>query len=204
MIISNERKIAQNPDLLYASLIDLDAVAPCIPGATLGVLRPDGSREATIEVAFGPMRFGYDGTVRIVEEHPTERSAVLKAVARETSGEGNATATIEMTITTDGADSMLHIDTDLRVSGGIAQIGAGMIEEVGEELLDEFGTALAARDLSVPVAAPPAGAAPAPAAPLRGHRLVLRALRRRLRRLFRRRTADRGPDDRNRGEDRDA
>jgi hypothetical protein len=185
MIITNQLKIDQPPDLLYGSLIDLDRVAPCIPGATLGAESPDGSRAATIEVAFGPMRFQYEGTVRIAEQDAAARSAVMLADARETSGEGNASARIGMSVAPAGATSLLSIETDLRVSGGIAQIGAGMIEEVGQELLEEFGTALGARDLA---AAAAAGAAPTPpptaVAPLKGHRLVFRALMRRLRRFF--------------------
>lgn len=197
MIISNQLKIDQPPDLLYQSLIDLDDVAPCIPGATLGEEAADGSREATIEVAFGPMRFQYEGTVRIAEQTPTDRSAVLLADARETSGEGNATARIGMSVAPTGESSLLSIETDLRVSGGIAQIGAGMIEEVGQELLEEFGTALGARDLSALSSPAAAGAAtappPGPVTPLQGHRLLFRAFRRRLRRLF-----GRGARDRNR------
>lgn len=192
MLISNELELDHPPDELYSRMLDLDGVAPCIPGASLGDTLPDGARQARIEVAFGPMRFIYSGTVRIAQTDPASRKAVLEADATETSGEGAAKAQITMCVLEAGVGSIVTIETDLRVTGGIAQIGRGMIEEVGQELLDEFGQRLGerlleaprmpeAQELAGPLSTPQR---PAPA-PLKLHRLLPRVLRRWLRRRLR-------------------
>jgi hypothetical protein len=195
MIISNEVELDAAPGEVYDLLMDLDAVAPCIPGATLGATGDDGAREAEIEVAFGPMRFRYAGTVRIAETREDVREAVLEAKARETSGEGSASARIAMRVGEAPAGSLVEIETDLRVTGGVAQIGRGMIEELGQELLDEFGVTLSrqlaargARDSAATESRPAAPSTPPPpAAPFRARRVVLRAFRRWLGNLLRHR-----------------
>jgi carbon monoxide dehydrogenase subunit G len=197
MLISNEVEVTAKPDEVYHLLLNLDAVAPCIPGATLGGPTEDGAREAEIEVAFGPMRFRYAGTVRIAGTTPEAHEAVLEAMARETSGEGTASARIGMRVSAAPAGAAIEIETDLRVTGGVAQIGRGMIAELGQELLEEFGMSLS-RELVTRSAKGAEGdssaarrpaAPPPPAAPLRARRLLWRALRRWVRNLFKRRSA---------------
>lgn len=191
MLLQNELELARTADDVYATLIDLDGVAPCIPGATLGEALPDGSRAVEIAVAFGPMRFNYQGAVKIVDTDHAAHSAVLDAEARETSGEGTASAKISFNVAAEEpTSSKVAIETDLRVTGGIAQIGRGMIEELGQELLEEFGEALEQKLTASSVPATPGAAAPVPApravTPVKGHLLLLRAFRRWLRRLFHR------------------
>ena len=90
MLLSNSAFLTQDPDRVYGFLLDLDAVAPCIPGASLGPAGADGSREATVLVRLGPMRFTYSGAVTILESDPRARRAVLQVDAREASGAGTA------------------------------------------------------------------------------------------------------------------
>ena len=208
MLVHNELELAEPPDEVFQRLLDLDGVAPCIPGTSLGGELTDGAREARIEVAFGPMRFTYEGTVRIAESDPVTRHAVMQASASEASGEGSADARISMQVADVGSGSRVTLETDLRVKGGVAQIGRGMIEELGQELLDEFGEnlsqsvvagAAAPTDATAPAATTPSQESPAvggatgppapspPAQSLRGGRLLLNMMRRRLRRWLRRR-----------------
>jgi hypothetical protein len=90
-----------------------------------------------------------------------------------------------MQVAPGASGSEVHVETDLHVSGGIAQIGRGMIEEVGQELMDEFAVALGTGGAAR--AAPPEGPASAvpPAEPFRANRVIARVLMRRMRRLLR-------------------
>jgi hypothetical protein len=183
MNISNDIHLAQRADDAFAILTDLDVVAPCLPGATIGAEEPDGARAAAIEVKFGPMRFRYEGTIRIVETDAAAGRAVMVAEGRETSGEGTARADIAMQVSGAGEGADVHIETELHVSGGIAQIGRGMIEEVGQELMDDFAACLS--DDVARGNEPGGQAAPKPApAPVQANRLIARVLLRRIRRLF--------------------
>jgi succinate dehydrogenase/fumarate reductase flavoprotein subunit/carbon monoxide dehydrogenase subunit G len=202
MIIKSVFKLNQPADQVYAMLLDLDAVTPCIPGATVGAERADGARAASVEVRFGPMRFSYAGTVRIAETDTKARRAVLQAVVNEESGEGDAKAQIEMVVVELGPrESRVDVINDLAITGGAAQMGTGMIEDFAEEMLDDFVTRVgqmfdAQPTSSAPVPASGNGAvadavadarAPHRARPeaLSGVSLVLRVARRRIRRRWR-------------------
>src|SRR5215213_4257703 len=85
------------PAEAYALLLDLERVAPCMPGATLGEEETDGSRKLTVTVRRGPMKFVYGGTVRIAERDDEAQRAVLVGAARGTRGQGSANARITRT-----------------------------------------------------------------------------------------------------------
>jgi len=215
MDISSVFQINQPADKVFSLLLDLDRVAPCIPGATVGPEAADSSRPARIEVRFGPMGFTYEGKVRIAEADPDARRAVLTADVLERAGEGNAAATIAMKAEPIGATATrVAVETDLSITGGAAAMGTGMIEAAAEEMLEEFVAGLewllgggakpaAAGDGSAGVrpSQPSNAAAGAPAASssrraLGGFGFMLRTLRRRLGRKLRGR-AHGGPAGRN-------
>jgi carbon monoxide dehydrogenase subunit G len=201
MDIASDFELDLAPDDAYALLLDLEQVAPCMPGATLGAERDDGSRELSVTVRLGPMKFVYGGTVRIAERDEAARRAVLVGAADEARGQGSASAKISMTVsaTPSGGsrvDSLAQID----LTGRAAQTGRGIVEDVSRRMVGQMAACLAAKTAPVPDAAepadgsaPPAAAAPpTPAAPsepqaLRAGSLLLSILWERIRRLFRRR-----------------
>jgi carbon monoxide dehydrogenase subunit G len=190
MLLSNSAFLTQDPDRVYGFLLDLDAVAPCIPGASLGpadTADTAGSREATVLVRLGPMRFTYSGAVTILDSDPPARRAVLQVDAREASGAGTARALITLSVlpTDDPPGARIDIDNDLSLSGGAAQTGRGMIEAVAEEMLEDFRDALTERLEAEPARLDDESSAAQPAtAPSQQHlgfRLVWRIVRRWLR-----------------------
>jgi uncharacterized protein len=191
MLLSNSAFLTQDPDRVYRFLLDLDAVAPCIPGASLGPAGADGSREATVLVRLGPMRFTYSGAVTILESDPRARRAVLHVDAREASGAGTARAQITLSVlpTDDPPGARIDIDNDLSLSGGAAQTGRGMIEALAEEMLEDFRDALSERLEAEPARLDGESSAAQPAtAPRQQHvgvRLVWRIVRRWLRQAMR-------------------
>jgi uncharacterized protein len=185
--IAREFTLGSPPDEAYALLLDLERVAPCLPGARLGGEREDGGRDVTVAVRLGPMRLTYDGSVRIAERDPDERRAVMVGSARETRGQGNARATIAMTVSPDGAGSAVRTVAQVELTGRAAQMGRGVVEEVAGRMISDMAACLEAR------LAPSAGAAeapPEPAAPIRGGALFAKALWARITAPFRRRRTE--------------
>jgi carbon monoxide dehydrogenase subunit G len=145
VIISNALPLRVPPEDAYRLLLDLDQIAPCIPGATLEP--PDGSdtRHGTVLVRFGPMRFNYAGSVRVIETDALTRKAVLEAHGKESSGEGNANARITMSVQAADNGCQVAIETDLELSGAAAQLGRAMVEDFAEVMLDDFAKCLLGR-----------------------------------------------------------
>jgi uncharacterized protein len=142
MEIAADFPIPLPPDEAYRLLLDLDVVVPCMPGATLGDATDDGGRRVAVAVKLGPMKMNYEGTVRVVEGDPAARRAVLEGQARETRGQGNARATITMTVTATEEGSRAEAIADIALSGRAATMGRGVVQDVSRRLIADMAASL--------------------------------------------------------------
>jgi carbon monoxide dehydrogenase subunit G len=157
MRINNEFTVHAPIDRAWALLTDVEAIAPCMPGAQLTGIRPaqDGSvaagdeiYEGKVKVKLGPVVAEYKGTALFIEKDDEKHRGVIDAKGRDSRGAGNASALITVQLREDGEGTTVAIDTELKISGKIAQFGAGMIQEVSEKLLGQFvGCARHAREV---------------------------------------------------------
>lgn len=172
-------------EAVWSLLLDLERVAPCLPGATLGDRVNDNTYDVGIGIKLGPMQLSYRGRVEIVEADETDRRAVMRAKTNEQRGQGTAEATITITLSPARGGTLAEAVTDLRLTGRVAQMGRSIVEDVSNRLLSQFSECLSAKA----GAAHEAGA-PAPAVeprPIGGLSLAFGVLLGRLRRIFGRR-----------------
>jgi len=148
-------------DEVYATLLDVERVAPCVPGAEVLEQTGDDSYKIAIKVKVGPMSMKYTGDVEIVEKDDSAHRAVMRAKAREARGQGTVNSNVVMQLT--GADGRTQgtIATDVQLSGRVASMGRGIIQDVSARIVDQFSENLAAM-LSGPAAAPAPAEAAAP------------------------------------------
>jgi carbon monoxide dehydrogenase subunit G len=199
MKFSNEFAAPAAPDDVFTTLMDVRGVAGCLPGASIGGDTEDGGLEATVAVKVGPIRMSYGGTVHVIERDDAARTASMRVRAREQRGQGTAEATLGLAVVGDGGGgSRATVTTDLMVTGRVAQMGAGIMQDVASSMVDDFAACLSARmGPAAPAAAAPAGEAtgappppPAAEAPpqvaseVKALPLLWKALMARLRRLF--------------------
>jgi uncharacterized protein len=144
MKFENTFEVAAPIDQVYDALMDVERVAPCVPGAQVLDRKSDDAYEVAIKVKVGPMSMLYKGTVEIVDREPEAHRAQMRARARESRGQGNADAQVEMTLTSDNGTTRGTIDTDVKLSGKAAAMGGGVIKEVSGKLVDQFAQNLAA------------------------------------------------------------
>ena len=179
MQFSNEFAAPAAPDEVFATLMDVRGVAGCLPGASIGDDTEDGGLEATVAVKVGPIRMSYGGTVHVIERDDAARTASMRVRAREQRGQGTAEATLGLAVVADGnGGSRATVTTDLMVTGRVAQMGAGIMQDVAGSMVNDFAACLSARMGPAQAAAPaePAAAPPpapgergqGPAAPLEG------------------------------------
>ena len=168
MELTNEFTVSASIDEAFAVLTDIERIAPCLPGAQLTEVEGDEYR-GTVKVKVGPITASFKGSASLVERDEAAHRAVLKAQGRDTGGKGNANATI--TAQLEAADDGTHvkIDTDLNITGRVAQFGRGALADVSQKLIGQFAERLEADVLSGngSTSAPPddpGEPAPAPAA----------------------------------------
>jgi uncharacterized protein len=166
MRLSNEVSVAAAPDQLFAVLMDVERVAPCLPGATLEGREGEAYR-GSVRVKVGPIVTAYRGSVRFLEVDKDARRVVLDARGADQHGNGNAEARVIAHVRPDEHGSVLALDTDLLISGKVAQFGRGVLGDISQKLMQQFAQNLCARlesGVRIPTpatpAAPPAGAAP--------------------------------------------
>lgn len=166
MKITNSVELPGSPSEVFELLLDLEKVAPCMPGSNL--IGKDGDAYlGDVKIKVGPLSMTYGGTLRFLEVDHENRRATMKAAAREKNGQGNAEALITASVSTAPSGSLLEVETDLNIRGRAAQFGRGAMVDVSGKIMQQFADNLAALQsgASNPVAAND-GIAAAPAAEL--------------------------------------
>ena len=151
---------------VWAILLDVERVAPCLPGARVIERTGDDAYVVGMRVKVGPMTMEYKGNVEIVERDNAAHRAVLSGSGKEIRGQGAAEATAEMTLGEEGGATVATIKTDVKLSGRMASMGQGVIADVSKKLVNTVSDNLQAMMAPAPVGAAvssPAGAL-APAA----------------------------------------
>lgn len=172
MQLENRFTVPVPVDEAWRVLLDVQRVAPCMPGATLTSV--DGDEfTGNVKVKVGPIMLTYQGKARFKDRDDEGHSVVIEASGKETRGPGTAAATVLTRLTDQGRETEVHVVTDLAVTGKPAQFGRGVMADVSAKLIDRFATCLAAEVRSgsssggaTPSAPAPETAAEAPAAPL--------------------------------------
>jgi carbon monoxide dehydrogenase subunit G len=143
MKLENEFTVPAPIDEAWAVLLDVERVAPCLPGAAVEPGGDDGEFNGTMTVKIGPITARYKGTVKIQEADEASRRAVMRAQAKDARGQGTAAATITSTMeeATDG--TKVKVVTDMRVTGPAAQFGRGVMQDVSAKMMRQFAECLA-------------------------------------------------------------
>jgi carbon monoxide dehydrogenase subunit G len=132
-------------DQAWSTLLDVEGIAPCFPGATLTGVEGD-SFSGTVKVKLGPVSLQYAGKGRFLERDEAARRVVLEANGSDKRGNGTAGATVQARLEPAGDnETRVVVDTDLKVTGRPAQFGRGVLQDVGGRIIEQFATCLATR-----------------------------------------------------------
>jgi carbon monoxide dehydrogenase subunit G len=154
MKLENEFRVDVPVEEAWGVLLDVERIAPCMPGAQLQEVEGDEYR-GIVKIKVGPITAQYKGAARITEVDDANHRAVLRAEGRDTRGQGNASATVTTTLQPDGGGTRVNIDSDVTITGKVSQFGRGVIADVSAKLLDQFVACLERDVLSTPAEAPP-------------------------------------------------
>jgi carbon monoxide dehydrogenase subunit G len=137
MKLENEFRVDVPVEEAWRVLLDVERIAPCMPGAQLQEVEGDEYR-GIVKVKVGPITAQYKGVARITESDDISHRAVIRAEGRDTRGQGNASATATAVLQPDGDGTRVSIDSDVTITGKVAQFGRGVIADVSAKLLDQF------------------------------------------------------------------
>ena len=162
MDLNHQFTVAVPVDDAWRILTDVERIAPCLPGAQLQEIEGDTYR-GIVKVKVGPIQAQFKGQANFIERDDVAHKVVLKGEGRDTTGKGNASAiiTAEMTAV-DASNTAVTVNTDLSVTGKVAQFGRGAMADISDKLLAQFVVNLNALIAEQPATAAAAAAAPEP------------------------------------------
>jgi len=190
MELHNEFEVAASQQAVWEYLLDVERMAPCMPGAELTEVVDDHTWKGKVTVKVGPVSMAFVGTVVMQERDDAAKRVLLKADGRDQRGKGAAAATVAAHVDSAGTGTKVSMDTDLTITGAAAQYArGGMIQDISGRLTKEFASCLesniAAQASVATAGGEPAAAAPTQAAaPVKGFRLGLWAFWRATVRFF--------------------
>jgi carbon monoxide dehydrogenase subunit G len=126
----------------WQTLLDIDRVALCMPGATLTSHEGDAFK-GEVKVKLGPVSMVYGGTATFAEKDAATHHVVIKASGSETKGTGTAQATVHAQLISESANqTRVEVKTDLAITGKPAQFGRGVMQDVASRIIGQFATNL--------------------------------------------------------------
>jgi carbon monoxide dehydrogenase subunit G len=187
------------PDAVWAFLTDPHRVAACLPGAAITGQLDERTWAGTITVKVGPVSTSYRGKLTFERLDPAARTAEIQASGQDVRGKGGADMRMTSRLVEhDGGATEVTVRSQVSVTGILAQLGRGMIQDVSDQMFQRFAAAMRAQLEAAPAAPAAPGAqgaladavapsgAPTEAEPIEavsfGARLIGRALGRAARR----------------------
>jgi carbon monoxide dehydrogenase subunit G len=132
------------PEQAWEVLLDVERVAPCMPGATIDGVDGDVI-SGRIKVKVGPIALTYAGKARFTEKDEQARMVALEASGKETRGTGTASATVRSTLQDLDGQTRVTVHTTMNITGRPAQFGRGVMVEIGGKIIEKFAANLAAQ-----------------------------------------------------------
>jgi carbon monoxide dehydrogenase subunit G len=131
-------------DHAWAVLLDIERIAPCMPGAALDTV--DGDEfTGSVKVRLGPIGLTYKGRARFVEKDEVAHRAVIDAQGKDARGNGTAAAKVTAALHPQDSGTRVEVSTELAITGKPAQFGRGVMADVGNKLIGQFADCLAGK-----------------------------------------------------------
>lgn len=161
MELQNSFTVTADPQTVWAHLLEVENLVPCMPGAELVETVDDTHWRGRLKIKFGPVALAFSGDVAMVERDDEQRRLRLTGAGKDKGGRGSASADVVVAVVPGpvAGSTTVEIAQDLKVAGQIASFGRGMIADVSKTMTKQFADRLEARLTSEPE--PTAGGGPA-------------------------------------------
>jgi uncharacterized protein len=167
MEFDNSFEVPLPPAAAWKVLLDIERIAPCMPGAELTEVVGPNTYKGKIGVRLGPVALTFAGIVKLEEIDDATRTARVSAQGTDAKGRGGANAASVFRLEPAGSGSKVLVHTNLTLSGAVAQYGrgVGIIQATAAQLMNQFANSLKQKLAQERAATAPAAPTPAPVSP---------------------------------------
>jgi len=140
MDFDNSFEVPLPPDKAWHTLMDIERIAPCMPGAELTEIVDDKTFNGKVSVRLGPVALTFQGAASFENIDEGTHKASVRAQGSDAKGRGGANASVNFHLEPSDNGSVVKIHTDLQLSGSVAQYGrgAGMIQDLASQIITQF------------------------------------------------------------------
>ena len=157
--------VRSTPEQVWSFLTDPEKVARCLPGAAITGKIDDKTWQGTMTVKVGPVSSSYKGKVAFEKLDAASRTAEIVATGQDVRGRGGADLRLTSTLSQKAAgETEVTTTSRVNITGILAQMGRGMVQDVGDQMFQVFSQRVRAELETAPAAAA-ARSATAQAAP---------------------------------------
>ena len=158
MDLENSFTVSAGVDTAWETLLDVEAIAPCMPGATLESVAGD-EFTGNVKVKLGPVSMVYGGEACFISKDYAGHTAVIVGTGKESRGTGTAKANVTIKLVAESSSqTRVDVATELTITGKAAQFGRGVMQDVAGRLVTQFAgnleQVIAGRSGSVGAVAP--------------------------------------------------
>ena len=136
--IVKDFEIAQPIDVVWESLANPEEIVGCVPGASITEKIDDKNYKGQVVTKFGPIKAAYAGDIAIVELDKSNHKMVLKGRGLDSKGKGSADMIMNGTLKEEGGKTQVNFSMDITIVGKLAQFGSRLINDVSDQLLNQF------------------------------------------------------------------
>lgn len=145
MRLEHSIRIPAAQDDVWTFLMDVPAVARCMPG--VGSVEPLGEDRyrGTLGVKIGPVQLSLQGDVSFTERDQAAGTAKMSADAKDARLGGGLRATVLMRLlATAERETELALTTDTQLLGRLGELGQPIIRRKADQLMERFAENLRA------------------------------------------------------------
>jgi len=136
----NAFEVPVSVDEAWKLLMNIERIAPCVPGAELTEVVDENTYKGKISVKLGPVALTFNGQTNFEERNEASHSAKLKAQGTDAKGRGGAHANVDFRMEPSDGGTNVLIHTKLQLSGAVAQYGrgVGMVKDLAQQIIGQF------------------------------------------------------------------
>jgi carbon monoxide dehydrogenase subunit G len=144
MEFDNSFEVPLPPAEAWKVLLDIEGIAPCMPGAELTEVVGENVYKGKISVRLGPVALTFAGVVKLEDIDGSKHTARVSAQGTDAKGRGGAQAASVFRLEPAGNGSKVLVHTNLNLSGAVAQYGrgVGIIQATAAQLMNQFAKGL--------------------------------------------------------------
>jgi len=137
-LITKDFEIAQPIDVVWKSLANPEEIVGCVPGASITEKIDDKNYKGQVVTKFGPIKAAYAGDIEIIELDEANHKMVLKGRGLDSKGKGSADMVMNGILKEEGGKTQVNFSMDITIIGKLAQFGSRLINDVSDQLLNQF------------------------------------------------------------------